>query len=125
MSWELWLGLTSAAVSIAGFAWNRENVRKLAFVILALLGVTLVIRGVSYQRKIDGLQDRIVIASSLASSVMSADQLYESVSTADVTRTDFDDALNQAVEDRRVLHRVMDVRTPDNTDIRVRVYFVR
>jgi hypothetical protein len=107
MSWELWLRLASTAISFGGLAFNGERLRKIAFIFLALLGCTFVVREISYQRRIDHLQEQIV--SNLAASVfvMSADQLWENVTGRDITRQDFDDALNQADEAHRVIHQDM------------------
>ena len=122
MNWEIGIGLLGTAASLAGLAWDRKAVRKVAFVFLALLAATLVVRGILYQRSIGRLQVQMI--SGLDSSMMSADQLYENVSTREVTRPLFDDALSQAVDAGRVAHRMLEFRTPDNVHIRVRVYFI-
>jgi len=122
MSWEIGIGLLGTAASLAGLAWDRKAVRKVAFALLALLAATLVCRDILYQRSINRLQ--VQMASSLGNSIMSADQLYENVSTSGVTRPLFDDALSEAVDARRFAHRMMEFRTPDNVYIRVRVYFM-
>ena len=123
MNWEIVIGLLGTAASIAGLAWDRKVVRKVALVFLALLAATLAVSGILYQNSISRLQAQMI--SSLDGSMMSADQLYERVYTSKVTRALFDDALNQAVAARRLMHRTLELRTPDNVYIRVRVYFIQ
>jgi len=121
MSWDFWLGILGTAASCTGLAWNRERVKTLAFIFMALLGATFVVRGVLHKRVIDGLEAQI--ASTLGTSVMTADQLYANLYIKGVTSPDFDAALSRAVHAHRLAHRMIDIRTPDNVYIKVRVYF--
>jgi len=123
MRLDIWLGLLSTAASLAGLAWNRDGVRKLALALLTLLSILLVAKGILYQRTIVRVQTQIVVA--LGTSEMTADQLYENVYTTDITRPLFDAALNNGVEARQLSHRIVDIRTPDNVQFRVRVYSTR
>lgn len=122
MSLESWLGLLGTATSLAGLRLSRQVVTKVAFIFLALVGGTLLTRGIWHQRAIDQVQRKI--GNSLGTAEMSADQLYESVYTSDVARQTFDTALNEAVEGGRLAQRMLEVRTPDNLYVRVRVYSV-
>lgn len=121
MNWEIGIGLLGTAASLAGLAWDRKAVRKVTFVFLALLAATLVVRGILYQRSISRLQ--VQMTDSLGSSMMSADQLYETMPTREVTRPLFDYALSQAVDTRLLAHRMLEFHTSENEYIRVRVYF--
>src|SRR4051812_20859810 len=111
MNWEIGLGLLGTAASLAGLAWDRKAVRKVAFVFLALLAATLVIRGVLYQRSISRLQ--VQMTDSLGGSMMSADQLYEAMPSREVTRPLFDDALSQAVDARLLANRILEFHTSE------------
>jgi len=123
MNWDIGIGLLGAAASLAGLAWDSKAVRKVAFIFLALLAATLVARGILYQRSIRQLQAQMT--DSLGSSMMSADQLYETMPSREVTRLLFDDALSQAVDARILEHRILEFHTSENEYIRVRVYFKR
>ena len=118
--WEIGLGLLGTAGSLAGLAWNRDSVRKVAFIFLALLGLTLASRAVWDRVTTNRLEEQVVRACN--SSIMSADQLYEKVNTGATARRAFDAALNGALESGRLVQRVLDLRTPDNIYIRTRVY---
>lgn len=120
MGLEFWIGLIGAAASIAGLSWNREGAKKLTFALLVLLCGTISVRELIYHRRMEDLQHRIV--NSLSQSIKSADQLYEDVSPIDIPRLEFDDALNQAVEAGRLRVERKGFWTPDNVEIRVRVY---
>jgi Tfp pilus assembly pilus retraction ATPase PilT len=122
MNWEIGIGLLGTAASLAGLAWDGKAVRKVAFVLLALLAATLVVRNILYQHSISQLQ--VQMTTNLGTSMMSADQLYENVSTRGVTRPLFDDALSEAVDSRHFASRISEFRTPDNVYIRVRVYYI-
>ena len=122
MNVDIVLGLLSTAASLAGLAWNRDGFRRLALVLLTLLGLSLLLIGVVQRRAIQRVEDQIV--NTMGTSAMSADQLYEDVYTTQISRPMFDVALNHAVETRRLVHKMVDIRTPDNLEFRVRVYFV-
>lgn len=123
MSWEVGIGLLGTTASLVGLAWDRKVVRKIALVFLALLAATLLIKGILYQRSISRLQAQMMDAL-VPPTMMSADQLYEHMATREVTRSLFDDALSQAVDARRLAHRMLELRTPDNVYVRVRVYSI-
>ena len=95
---------------------------RLALVLLTLLGLSLLLTGVVQRRAIQRVEDQIV--NTMGTSAMSADQLYEDVYTTQISRPMFDVALNHAVETRRLVHKMVDIRTPDNLEFRVRVYSV-
>ncbi len=122
MNWDLSIGLLGTAASLAGLAWNRENVKKLAFIVLALLAFTLIVKGILYQFDISRVQTQIFDA--IGKSMMSADQLYENINTAKVTRPLFNDALSKAVDTRHIKHRKLELHTAEGTYIRVRAYFI-
>jgi hypothetical protein len=122
MNWDISVGLLGTAASLAGLAWHGREVTKLAFIFVALLAATLAVRGILYQQDISRVETLII--SGLGTDAMTADQLYENVNTVTVTRSLFDDALNRAVERRRIAHKVLEVRTSDNVYMRVRAYFV-
>lgn len=121
MNWELGMGLLGAAASLAGLAWNRESARKLALGFLALLAATMAGREFLHQRRVEQLQQQIL--SHLRDSVMSADQIYDSVSDGGrVPRLLFDDALSDAVEHQRLKEQPLEFRRPDDSIIKVRVF---
>jgi hypothetical protein len=119
---DIVLGLLSTAASLAGLAWNRDGFRRLALALLTLFGLILLLIGVVQRRAIQRVEDQIV--NTMGTSAMSADQLYEDVYTTQISRPMFDAALNHAVETRRLVHKMVDIRTPDNLEFRVRVYSV-
>jgi hypothetical protein len=119
---EIVLGLLSTAASLSGLVLNRDGVRRFALALLTVLGLTLLLIGVVQRRATQRLEDQIV--NTIGTSAMTADQLYENVYTTQISRPMFDVALNDAVETRRLVHKMVDIRTPDNLEFRVRVYSV-
>jgi len=120
---EFWLSLIGTAASLGGLAWNRQNAWKLVFMFLALSSAGVVAIRVTHERTIDRIEGQIV--DRLSTSVMSADQLYENVYASDTSRLEFDEALNSAVTAGRLTGEMKAFRTPENTDVRVRVYLVK
>lgn len=122
MNWDLIIGLLGTAASLSGLLWNKENAKKIAFVFLALLAFTLIGKGVLYQTDVGRVQARIIDA--LDKSKMSSDELYEVVSSEKITRTLFNDALNNAVEVGRIEFLTLELRTSEGSYMRVRAYFI-
>src|SRR5207302_2235818 len=56
---DIVLGLLGTAASLAGLAWNRDGFRRLALVLLTLLGLSLLLIGVVQRRAIQRVEDQI------------------------------------------------------------------
>ncbi len=121
MNIEIALRLLSAVVSLAGLR-TRDSARKLALYLLALMSLALLLIGVMHQCEVRKVEDQILVT--IGTSSMTADQLYENVYSTNIPRPTFDAALNHAVETRRLVHKMVDIRTPD-LELRVRIYSAR
>jgi hypothetical protein len=121
MNSELILGVLETAASLAGLSLHqRDVVRRFALITVVILGGWTVQKAISSRRELLEIESRIIDAANATQ--VSADQLYESLSATNITRSTFDNALNAVVQKARLSHRMLEFRTADGTPIRVRVY---
>jgi hypothetical protein len=123
MNWDMVLSGVASAASLVGLFVKEENQRKRAIWLLVAISFLLLGQNVLTEMRMKRLQQRIVTC--LDESRMSSDQLFECVYTAEISRSLFDKALNEAVESGQLGHQSVELRTAENRFIRVRIFFAR